>query len=119
MTLNGRMLKTPVLTVPDFLKPLILHTNASEVGIGATLSQEDDNGNMRLIACRSRKLSDAEKRYPVHEKEMLALVDRLEEWRHYLLGAEVRVYTDNLALNYLQKKTFSQTSAMARKATGI
>ena len=55
------------------------------------------------MACRSRKLSSAEKNYPVHEKEMLALVDTLEEWRHYLLGVAVLVYTDNSALSYLQK----------------
>ena len=34
---------------------------------------------------------------------MLALVDTLEEWRHYLLGVTVLVYTDNSALSYLQK----------------
>ena len=55
------------------------------------------------MAFRSRKLSSADKNYPVHEKEMLALVDTLEEWRHYLLGVAVLVYTDNSALSYLQK----------------
>ena len=60
-------------------------------------------GGLRLVACRSRKLSSAERNYPVHEKEMLALVDTLEEWRHYLLGVTVLVYTDNSALSYLQK----------------
>ena len=56
-----------------------------------------------MVACRSRKLSSAEKNYQVHEKEMLALVDTLEEWRHYLLGVAVLVYTDNSALSYMQK----------------
>ena len=58
---------------------------------------------MRLIACRSKNLSHSEKNYHVHEKEILALEDTLEEWRHYLLGADVRVFTDNSALTYLQK----------------
>ena len=39
----------------------------------------------------------------MQEKEMLALVDTLEEWRHYLLCVVVLVYTDNSALSYLQK----------------
>ena len=39
----------------------------------------------------------------MHEKEILALVDTLEEWMHYLLGVAVLVYTDNSALSYLQK----------------
>ena len=97
------MLQYPVLRIPDFTQPMILHTDASDVGLGATLSQKGEEGNMHLVACRSRKLSPAEKNYPVHEKEMLALVDTLEEWRHYLLVSEVQVFTDNSALNYLQK----------------
>ena len=59
-TIKARMLKAPVLTVPDFDKPLVLHTDASDVDIGATLSQKGEDGNMQLIACRSRKMSDAE-----------------------------------------------------------
>ena len=82
---------------------MILHTYASDVGVGATLSQKEKGGELRLVACRSRKLSSAEKNYPVHEKEMLALVDTLEEWRHYLLRVAVLVYTYNSALSYLQK----------------
>jgi hypothetical protein len=101
--LKLRLLKYPVLIPPNYKKPMLLHTDASEVGVGATLSQEDEEGKVRLIACRSKKLSPSEKNYPVHEKEMLALVDTLEEWRHYLLGADVRVFTDNSALTYLQK----------------
>ena len=75
--LKVRLLQYPVLTVPNFKLPMILHTDASDVGVGATLSQKDEGG-LRLVACRSRKLSSAEKNYPVHEKEMLALVDTLE-----------------------------------------
>ena len=100
--LKLKLLKHPILTVPDPTKPYILHTYASEVGLGATLSQHDAESLLRLVACRSRKLNDAEKKYPVHEKEMLALADTLKAWRHYLLGAEVMVYTDNSALRYLQ-----------------
>ena len=68
--LNVRLLQYPVLTVPNINLPMILHTDASDVGVGATLSQKDDGGELRLVACRSRKLSSAEKNYPVHEKEM-------------------------------------------------
>ena len=95
--LNAMLLQYPVLTVPNFKLPMILHTDASDVVVGATLSQNDEGGVWRLVACRSRKLSPAEKNYPVHEKEMLALVDTLEEWRHYLLGVAVLVYTVNSA----------------------
>ena len=98
-------MKRPVLVIPDPKKPYLLYTDASDVGIGATLSQQDAKGNVRLVSCRSRKLSPPERNYPVHEKEMLALVDTLQAWRHYLLGAEVHVFTDNSALRSLQTTT--------------
>ena len=76
-------------------------------------------GELRLVACRSRKLSSAEKNYPVHEKEMLALVDTLEEWRHYLLGVAVLVYTDNSALSYLHTEAVAQTGEVVGEVTAV
>ena len=63
------------LAFPDTSQPFYLHTDASDVALGATLSQKDDSGSLRLVACSSRKLNPAEKNYPVHERELLALVD--------------------------------------------
>ena len=103
--LKRQLLSAPVLIVPDSTKPYFLHSDASEVAIGATLSQLDDKGHMRLVTCRSRKLLPAERNYPVHEKEMLALIDPLKHWRHYLLGAQIKFRTDNTALKYLQKSS--------------
>jgi len=67
-TLKARLLQAPVLVHPDHSKPYLLHTDASDVGVGATLSQLDAEGLPRLVACRSRKLNHAQKNYPVHEK---------------------------------------------------
>ena len=100
--LKSRLLQAPVLIHPDMTKPFLLHTDASDVGVGATLSQLDTEGIPRLIACRSKKLNKAQLNYPVHEKEMFALIDALDEWRHYLFGSEVHIFTDNSALRYLQ-----------------
>ena len=50
----------------------------------------------------SRKLNKHEFNYPVHEKELLALVESTTKWRHYLHGLPVIVYTDSSALKYLQ-----------------
>ena len=79
-----------------------MHPDASDVGVGATLSQLDAEGLPRLAACRSRKLNQAQKNYPVHENEMFALVDALDDWRHYLLGAEIHIFTDNSAIRYIK-----------------
>ena len=85
-TFKACLLQAPVLIQPDHTKPYMLHTDASDVGVGGTVYQLDTEGLPRLVACRSRKLNKAQLNYPVHENEMLSLVDTLENWRHDLLG---------------------------------
>jgi len=53
-----------VLIPPNFKKPMLLHTDASEVVIGATLSQEDEEGKVKLIACRSKKVDRSREELP-------------------------------------------------------
>ena len=67
----------------------------------------------RLVACGSRKINQAQKNYPVHEKEMFALVDALDDWRHYLFGAEIHIFTDNSAIRHLQN-TASHSARQVR-----
>ena len=64
----------PVLAYPDYSSPFILHTDASEVGLGAILYQ-CQNGKMRVVGYGSRSLTPAEKRYQLHSSklEFLAL----------------------------------------------
>ena len=101
--MKARLLQTPVLIHLDHTKPYMLHTDASDVGVGATRSQLDAESLPIPAACRSRKLIKAQLTYPVHEKEMLAIVDALEDWRHYLLGSEIHIFTDNSAPRHIQK----------------
>ena len=55
---------------------------------GATLSQRDPSNPslFRLISCRSRSFTSAERNYSTHERELLSLLHALETWRHHLLG---------------------------------
>jgi hypothetical protein len=101
------------LAYPDFTKTFILHLDASKFALGATLSQEADDGKLRLINCTSRKFNVHELNYPVHEKEQLALVHCLEHWRHYLLGAKTIAYTDNIATRYI-RTTHTPSSRQVR-----
>ena len=49
-------------------KVFLIHTDASDIAVGATLSQEDQYEQLKLVACGSRKLNDAERNYPPHEQ---------------------------------------------------
>ena len=99
-----------VLAFPDRNKPYILYTDASDTVVGAMLCQEDDEKRLRLVVCMSRKLNKHEVNYPVHGKELLALVESTTKWRHCLHGLQVIVYTDSSALKYLQ--TMSKPSTL-------
>ncbi|XP_029968702.1 uncharacterized protein LOC115403829 [Salarias fasciatus] len=91
----------PVLAFADPKKPYILHVDASLKGVGSVLYQQHSEG-LRPVAFASRKLSQSEKRYPIHQLEFLSLkwavVDRFHD---YLYGARFTVRTDNNPLTYV------------------
>ncbi|KAL2943047.1 Transposon Tf2-9 polyprotein [Bienertia sinuspersici] len=89
----------PVLALPDYSKTFELHTDVSDFAIGGVLMQEG-----HPVAYESRKLNDTEKRYPVHDKEMTAIIHCLRIWRHYLLGSKFIIMTDNVATSYFQNQ---------------
>ena len=98
--LQDDLAKQTTLAYPDLSRPFILHVDASLYAVGATLSQETADGSVRLVTCVSKKLNPAERNYPTHEREMLALVHALKKWKHYLMGSRTLVYTDNSPLRY-------------------
>lgn len=97
------------LTSPPVLQPFRdaletrtrITTDASDVAVGAELSQERD-GAFHPVAFESRKLLPAERNYPTHERELLAIVNALKVWRHYLEGRRFEVVTDHNALKFIQ-----------------
>ncbi|KAH9328294.1 hypothetical protein KI387_000402, partial [Taxus chinensis] len=95
--LKQKLTSQPVLALPDYGKPFEVQTDASDYAIGGVLMQEG-----HPVAFESRKLNDRERNYPVHEKEMTAIVHCLRSWRHYLLGAPFVVKTDNISSTYFK-----------------
>ena len=75
----------------------MLDTDASNVGIGAVLSQVQD-GRERVIAYGSKTLSKCESNYCIPDKEFLAVKYFMEHYRQYLLGRKFRGHTDHLTL---------------------
>ncbi|CAI5677437.1 unnamed protein product, partial [Oreochromis niloticus] len=94
----------PVLAYPDFDQPFVLHTDASEQGLGAVLYQQQ-GGKLRVIGYGSRTLSPAERNYHLHsgKLEFLALKWAVcEKFRDYLFYApHFTIYTDNNPLTYI------------------
>ena len=96
--LLDHLTSAPVLGYPDFSQPFVLHTNASQEGLGAVLYQRQD-GKIRVIGYGSRSLTKAERNYHLHsgKLEFLALKWAVcEHFRDYLYYAPHFVmYTDN------------------------
>ncbi|KAK3743518.1 hypothetical protein QZH41_015906, partial [Actinostola sp. cb2023] len=90
----------PVLAYPTSKDPFILDTDASNIGLGAVLSQVQD-GEEKVIAYYSKSLSKAERNYCVTRKELLAIVNAVKRFHHYLYGRPFLVRTDHGALRWL------------------
>jgi len=102
--LKSRLCSTPILAYPDVDKgagPFILDTDASNEGIGGVLSQIQRDGSEKPLCYGSRSLSDAEKRYCVTRKELLAVVAFSRQFRVYLIGRQFILRTDHQSLRWL------------------
>jgi hypothetical protein len=96
LTLKKLLITSPVLAQPDIEKTFDVYCDASDMGIGGVLMQYS-----HAIAYASRQLWRHEDHYPTHDLELLAVVDTLKVWRHYLLDNLVHIYTDHKSLKYL------------------
>jgi hypothetical protein len=95
--LKAIFLTAPVLAMYDPRKPTRAETDASDYALGAVLTQQGEDGKWRPVFYHSRKFSGAELNYDVHDKELLGVVDSLEQWDVYLIGLPQTfdVYTDH------------------------
>eukprot|EP00253_Pinus_taeda_P025527 PITA_25527 len=97
--LKKKITERPILRLPDFNKLFQVRCDASGMAIGAVLSQED-----RLVVYFSEKLNESRQKYSTYDKEFYAIVQALKHWRHYLLGNEFVLFTDNSALQYIMQQ---------------
>ena len=102
----------PVLRTFDPRRRSVLTTDASGLAVAAILTQPDDEGHQHPVAYESRKLTVAERNYPAHVLELLAVVHALRVFKHYLLGSgaprppgcgsDFDLRTDNQAITWLK-----------------
>ena len=121
--LKEACLKAPILAFPDFSKAFLLETDAPGKGLGAVLSQKQEDGRYHPIAYASHVMSDTEQRYHSNKQEFLALKWAVTEQFHEYLspygrnnGNEFVVCTDNNPLTYIFSSANLDTSGQWRVA---
>ena len=102
--LKRLLTSSPILAYPLVGSPYILDTDSSAESLGSILSQIQD-GEERVICYHSRTFTKAERNYCVTRKELLAIVDSVKHFHHYLYGSKCVVRTDHGSLTWLMRFT--------------
>ena len=103
----ARFLSAPILSLFDRTLHTIMETVASNQGIAGILSQYHVvNGCKQLHPeeYHAKTLSSTQRNWPIHDKELFAIVDCFRKWRDWLVGVEVNVYTEHQGLQYFNAK---------------
>jgi transposase InsO family protein len=88
--------------MPDHNKPFQIECDASKYASGAVLTQLDSNGDRHPCAFISKTFSPTERNYEIYDRELLAIIRALEEWRHYIQGSPhtTTILSDHKNLTY-------------------
>ncbi|WVZ82304.1 hypothetical protein U9M48_029580 [Paspalum notatum var. saurae] len=97
--LKQALASAPVLALPDFSKPFAIETDASAEGVGAVLMQCG-----HPLAFLSKPLGPRNRGLSTYEKEYLAILIAVDQWRHYLQAAEFLILTDHRSLSHLNEQ---------------
>jgi len=103
--LKKRFTEEPVLAALDIDKKMRMEVDVLDYATGGVLSMECDDGLWKPVAFLSKSLNETERNYEIHDKEMLAIIRGLENWRHLLEGVyfKFEVWTDHKNLEYFMK----------------
>ena len=90
--------------MPDHTKPFQIECDASKYATGAVLTQLDSNGDRHPCAFISKTFSPTERNYEIYDRELMAIIRALEEWRHYIQGSPhtTTIVSDHKNLTYYQ-----------------
>jgi hypothetical protein len=97
--LKQALVSAPVLALPDFTKQFCIYTDACQTGVGAVLMQ-----NGHPLAFLSRALGPKNQGLSTYEKEYMAILLAVTQWRSYLQFTEFIVYTDHRSLSQLNEQ---------------
>jgi len=100
VTLKELLTTEPLLQYPEFAKPFVLTTDASNEALGAILSQGPIGKDLQ-IEYASRTLNNAKRNYSTTEKGLLAIVWGCKQYRPYLYGRKFTIVTDHKPLTWV------------------
>jgi len=103
--LKERFIKEPVLTAPNLDKKIRMEVDMSDYVTKSVLLMECKNRKWRLLVFLSKSLNETKRNYEIYDKEMLAIVSRLENWRHLLKDTcfKFKIWMDHKNLEYFMK----------------
>ena len=103
--LKAAFTTVPVLQYPDQDHKFHLETNTSEFTIRGVISVKCDDGEFRPVTYMLHSMTPPERNYPIHDKEMLAIIKATEAWRHYLEATPYafEIHMDHNSLLYFTK----------------
>jgi len=103
--LKEKFTKKLVLAAPDLDKKIRIEVDVLDYTTGGVLSIEGEDGRWKPVVFLLKSLNTTEKNYKIHNKEMLAVIRGLENWRHLLEGVKFKfeVWMDHKNLKYFMK----------------
>jgi hypothetical protein len=100
------MTKAPVLALPNYQNPFVLEADACRYGIGAVLMQDK-----RPIAFMSQAIGPKVVALSIYDKEELAIIEAIKNWKHYFAGSSLIIRTDRRSLKFIQEQKVFNTSS--------
>jgi len=98
------MTNPPTLAIPHPKRKMRLETDASRYTIGGVLSQQQENNLWKPVAYLSKAINETERNYEIYDRELLAIMEGLKQWRQYLIGSDqFKIWTDHKNLGYFKK----------------
>ena len=89
----------------DHAKPFQIESEAAKYASGAVLTQLDSNGDRHPMGFISKTFSPTKRNYEIYDRELLAIIRALEEWRHYIQGSPntTVIFSDHKNLTYYRE----------------
>jgi len=102
--LKNKITNPPILAIPHSKQRMRLETDASGYTIGGVLSQQQEDSSWKPVAYLSKAMNETERNYEIYDRELLAIMEGLKQWRQYLIGNnQFEIWTDHKNLGYFKK----------------